>query len=145
MLKETISKLKTASDADLNKKHYYKYFMAERDPENHSKIFLNQIETSWRELLLSPANGESVGTIEINDNLFYKHSSQQQEIDFITGWLLDDESEIQFHFFDKPMHVCTKKYKDLEIAKIEVVPTNCFHDEVYHTITQSVYLIFPSI
>lgn len=108
------------TDKDPEAVYFYKYFLAQTDADEGKHYFLCHVESYWRHLQLNDLENY---TVEINDNLFeMNHSSTDPNNGLSYGWLLNDESEFQFHFFKKPLKLFGVNEQDNNIIKIDIIP-----------------------
>jgi len=135
----------------------YKYFIGQKClDKTKARMFLKQIEYTWRKLklnstskILTPSNSASsqpsTKIIEINDkwgvHLDEEGVTVQTRTD--SGWLLENENEIQFHFFRSPMQLwsCNLSQKPLDI-KIIPFKTNNGLNELKDFAFNRVVIIF---
>lgn len=136
----------------------YKYFIGQKClDKTKSKMFLKQIEYTWRKLKLntkesiSPPNSliqSSKKIIEISDKWGVQVDEEGANVQIRTdsGWLLDNENEIQFHFFRSPMQIwsCNLSQKPLDI-KIIPFRTNNGLDELKDFAFNRVVFIFSKL
>ena len=127
-------------DAPIN----YKYFIGQKClDKTKSRMLLKQIEYTWRKLKLNSTEStqptplliqsSTKKTIEIHDKWGVQLDEEGATVQIRTdsGWLLDNENEIQFHFFRSPMQIwsCNLSQKPLDI-KIIPFRTNNGLDEL---------------
>jgi hypothetical protein len=142
-------------DAPIN----YKYFIGQKClDKTKSRMFLKQIEYTWRKLKLNSTElnhlpsstplliqSSTKKTIEINDKWGVQVDEEGATVQIRTdsGWLLDNENEIQFHFFRSPMQIwsCNLSQKPLDI-KIIPFRTNNGLDELKDFAFNRVVLIY---
>ena len=115
----------------------YKYFIGQKCIDNtKSRMFLKQVEYTWRKLNLNalPSSPLTVASssgskiVEINDKWGIQVDEEGATIQIRTdnGWLLDNENEIQFHFFRSPIQLwsCNLSQKPLDIKIIPFKTNN---------------------
>lgn len=103
----------SAEAANLTDGLQYKYFIAQKTSLGKDKLFLKQIEYNFRKLELDAQRADAtnplspVRIIETNDK-WPLMDSENRQTRLDNGWLLKDESEIQFHFFKNPVQLWSR-------------------------------------
>lgn len=107
--------------ADLEKLNY-KYFIGQKTThiEKGEKFFLKEIEYNWRKLEKLPQKMSNLSIIDINDSWpVFDQDNKQSRIDH--GWLLENETEFQFHFSDGPCQLWLPNNTEKPIY-IDIIP-----------------------
>lgn len=79
---------------------HYKYFIAQKTSQN-GRVFLKQVENGWRKMSV-----DFTSIILISDKWpYYLDDDERRPARIDLGWLLKDENEIQFHFFENPLQL----------------------------------------
>jgi hypothetical protein len=107
---------KSEVDASNNCIHY-KYFVAQKTSQGN-KVFLKQIENGWRKMTMDPSE-----VTLVNDKWpYYEGDDGRKPARVDLGWLLKDENEIQFHFYDNPLQLWNVKKDSKNQYAIEFKP-----------------------
>jgi hypothetical protein len=105
----------------------YKYFIGQKClDKSKSRMFLKQVEYTWRKLNLNAASADNLlPTIDINDKWGYHLNDDQTgaaytQIRIDAGWLLENENETQFHFYESPLQLwsCNLSNKPVDLKII---------------------------
>lgn len=95
---------------------HYKYFIAQKTSQK-DKMFLKQIEFGWRKFTI-----DSNAILLINDKWPYYDEDVEKPVRVDQGWLLKEENEIQFHFYDNPLQLWNVDESKLKNYAIEIKP-----------------------
>jgi glycerophosphocholine phosphodiesterase GPCPD1 len=123
---------------------HYKYFIGQKCiDKTKSRMFLKQVEYTWRKLNLNGSSATittpsptsltaSSILIEINDKwgVLSTDENNNSHVRIDHGWLLNNENEIQFHFFGNPIQLwsCNLSQKPLNIKIIPFRTNNGMSD-----------------
>ena len=94
----------------------YKYFIGQKTSQN-GKIFLKKVEYNWRTLTI-----DSTLSIHLVSDKWPYHGADNKPIRIDQGWLLNEENEIQFLFYDNPLHLWYAKNDENKKYAIEIKP-----------------------
>lgn len=95
---------------------YYKYFIAQKTSQK-DKHHLKLVEFTQRKLYL-----DTNAIILTDDKWPYYDNNSLKPGRVDQGWLLNEENEIQFHFFDSPLQLWNAKENDKRNFTIEIKP-----------------------
>lgn len=102
--------------SEMNEEIHYKYFVAQKT-SNKDKMFLKLVENRWRKLSI-----DTSGIMLVNDKWPYYEEDGSKPVRIDQGWLLKDENEIQFHFYDNPLQLWNDDDENKKQYAIEIKP-----------------------
>lgn len=95
---------------------YYKYFIAQKTSQT-DKVFLKQVENGRRKVVV-----DLDSIVLIKDKWPYYENDEKKPARVDLGWLLKDENEIQFHFYDNPLQLWNVDETEKKQYIIEIKP-----------------------